>query len=40
MLKFSTKNITSKNHFKGFTITELLIGITIVGILTAIASPS
>ena len=40
MPKFITKNFTSKNHFKGFTITELLIGIAIVGILTAIASPS
>ncbi|MGB1261534.1 MAG: GspH/FimT family pseudopilin [Cognaticolwellia sp.] len=31
---------TTNPHIKGFTITELLIGIAIIGILTSIAAPS
>jgi len=40
MSEFHLKKQKLNKHVKGFTITELLIGIAIVGILTAIASPS
>ncbi|ARD45416.1 GspH/FimT family pseudopilin [Colwellia sp. PAMC 21821] len=40
MSKLYIKKIQNKKRVKGFTITELLIGIAIVGILTAIAGPS
>lgn len=40
MFKFQLKNNTINKRIQGFTITELLIGIAIVGILMAIASPS
>lgn len=40
MTKFDRKKQTMRKLVKGFTITELLIGIAIVGVLMAIASPS
>jgi len=40
MSKFHFKKLTTRKHVKGFTITELLIGIAIIGILTAVAGPS
>ncbi len=40
MFIFQIKKLSIRKRIKGFTITELLIGIAIVGILTAIASPS
>ena len=40
MIKYQLNKQTINKRIKGFTITELLIGIAIVGILMAIASPS
>lgn len=40
MSKIYFKKTINKKSLQGFTITELLIGIAIVGILTAIAGPS